>query len=52
MSSGTCKGLTLVKTMILPGQERVTVVASLPTSPSCDVTGNIPIPLEVDPLGS
>ena len=41
MSSG--KGLTLVKTTLLPGQERVTVVASLPTSPSCDVTANIPI---------
>ena len=41
MSSG--KGLTLVKTTLLSGQERVTVVASLPTSPSCDVTANIPI---------
>ena len=41
MSSG--KGLTLVKTTLLPGQERVTVVASLPTNPSCDVTANIPI---------
>ena len=41
MSSG--KGLTLVKTTLLPGQEWVTVVASLPTSPSCDVTANIPI---------
>ena len=41
MSSG--KGLTLVKTTLLPGQERVTVVASLPTSPSCDVTANISI---------
>ena len=44
MSSG--KGLTLVKTTLLPGQERVTVVASLPTSPSCDVTANIPIVYE------
>ena len=42
MSSG--KGLTLVKTTLLPGQERVTVVASLPTNQSCDVTANIPIP--------
>ena len=41
MSSG--KGLTLVKTTLLPGQERVTVEASLPTNPSCDVTANIPI---------
>ena len=41
MSSG--KGLTLVKTTLLPGQEWVTVVASLPTNPSCDVTTNIPI---------
>ena len=41
MSSG--KGLTLVKTTLLPGQERVTVVASLPTSPSCDIRANIPI---------
>ena len=41
MSSG--KGLTLVKTTFLPGQERVTVVASLPTNQSCDVTANIPI---------
>ena len=41
MSSG--KGLTLVKTTLLPGQEQVTVVASLPTNPSCDVTANIPI---------
>ena len=41
MSSG--KGLTLVKTTLLPGQERVTVVASLPTNQSCDVTANIPI---------
>ena len=45
MSSG--KGLTLVKTKLLPGQERVTVVASLPTNPSCDVTANIPIVLIV-----
>ena len=42
MSSG--KGLTLVKTTLLPGQERVTVVAPLPTNQSCDVTANIPIP--------
>ena len=35
MSSG--KGPTLVKTTLLPGQEQVTVVASLPTNPSCDV---------------
>ena len=41
MSSG--KGLTLVKTTLLPGQERETVVASLPTNPRCDVTANIPI---------
>ena len=40
-SSG--KGLFLVKTTLLPGQERVTVVASLPTSQSRDVTANIPI---------
>ena len=46
MSSG--KGLTLVKTTLLPGQERVTVVASLPTSPSCDVTANIPICVTVN----
>ena len=41
MSSG--KGLTIVKITLLPGQERVTVVASLPTNLSCDVTANIPI---------
>ena len=41
MSSG--KGLALVKTTLLPGQERVTVVASLPTTPSGNVTANIPI---------
>ena len=41
MTSG--KGLTLVKTTLLPGQERMTVVASLPTNQSCDVTANIPI---------
>ena len=35
--------LTLVKTTLLTGQCRVTVVASLPTSPSRDVTANIPI---------
>ena len=40
-SSG--KLLTLVKTTLLPGQERVTVVASLPTNQSRDVTANIPI---------
>ena len=39
MSSG--KGLTPVKTALLPGQERVTVMASLPTNPSCDVTAKI-----------
>ena len=33
-SSG--KELTLIKTTLLPGQERVTVVASLPTNPSRD----------------
>ena len=41
MSSG--KGLTLVKTTLLLGQNGVTVVASLPTNQSCDVTTNIPI---------
>ena len=41
MSSGKC--LTLVKTTHLTGQSGVTVVASLPTSPSRDVTANIPI---------
>ena len=41
MSSG--KGLALVKTTLLPGQEGVTVVAFLLTNPSCDVTANIPI---------
>ena len=46
MSSG--KGLTLVKTTLLPGQEWVTVVASLPTNPSCNVTANIPILSPVD----
>ena len=35
--------LTLIKTTLLPGQKRVTVVFSLPTSPSRDVTENIPI---------
>ena len=35
--------LTLVKTTLLTGQCGVTVVASLPTSPSGDVTANIPI---------
>ena len=45
MSSG--KGLTLVKTTLLTGQERVIVVASLPTNQSCDVTANIPIPLNL-----
>ena len=43
MSSG--KYLTLVKTTLLTGQSGVTVVASLPTSPSRDVTANIPIVL-------
>ena len=38
---------TLVKTTLLPGQNGVTVVASLPTNPSHDVTANIPIQLEV-----
>ena len=41
ISSG--KGLTFEKTTLLSGQERVTVVTSLPTNPSCDVTANIPI---------
>ena len=41
MSSG--KGLTLVKTTLLPGHNGVTAVAFLPTNPSCDVTANIPI---------
>ena len=41
MSSGNY--LTLVKTMLLTGQCGVTVVASLPTSPSRDVMANIPI---------
>ena len=40
-SSG--KWLTLIKTTLLPGHKRVTVVASLPTSRSRDVTANIPI---------
>ena len=40
MTSG--KGLTLVKTTLLSDQEQVTVVASLPTNPSCDGTANIP----------
>ena len=38
------KGLPLVKTTLLPGQEREIVVASLSTNPRCDVTANIPIP--------
>ena len=38
-----------VKTTLLPGQERVTVVASLPTTPSGDVTANIPIPTVLYP---
>ena len=37
------KGLTLVKTTLLPGQARVIVVAFLQTNPSCDVTAIIPI---------
>ena len=41
MSSG--KYLTLLKTTLLTGQSGVAVVASLPTSPSRDVTANIPI---------
>ena len=41
MSSG--KGLTLVKTTLLPGHNGATAVASLPTNPSSDVTANIPI---------
>ena len=40
-SSG--KWLTLVKTTLLPGKNRVTVVASLPTNLSRDVKANIPI---------
>ena len=40
-SSGKCP--TLVKTMLLTGQSGVTVVASLPTNLSRDVTANIPI---------
>ena len=40
-SSG--KGPTLIKTTLLPGQNGVTVVASLPTNQSRDVTANIPI---------
>ena len=35
--------LTLVKTTLLTGQSGMTVVASLPTNPSPDVTANIPI---------
>ena len=34
---------TLVKTTLLPLQAWVTVVASLPTNPSREVTANIPI---------
>ena len=34
---------TLVKTTLLPGHNGVTVVVSLPTIPSHDVTANIPI---------
>ena len=41
ISSG--KYLTLVKTTHLTGQSGVTVVASLPTNQSRDVTANIPI---------
>ena len=40
MSSG--KGPTLLKTTLLPGRNGVTVVASLPTKQSRDVTANIP----------
>ena len=39
---------TLVKTTLLMGQYGVTVVASLPTSPSCDITANIPVRLWID----
>ena len=44
MSSGHMKhgNRPLVKTTLLPGRNGVTVVASLPTNPSCDVTANIP----------
>ena len=35
--------LTLIKTTLLPGQARVTVLVSLPTNPSRDVTLKIPI---------
>ena len=41
MSSG--KLPTLVNTTLLPGKKGVMAVASLPTSPSRDVTANIPI---------
>ena len=41
MSSGKCP--THVKTTLLTGQSGVTVVASLPTNQSRDVTANIPI---------
>ena len=44
MSSGN--KLTLVKTTLLTGQCGVTVVASLPTSPSREITANIPIDLK------
>ena len=40
-SSG--KWLTFVKTTLLPGHNGVSVVASLPTNQSRDVTANIPI---------
>ena len=40
-SSG--KWLTLVKTTLLSGHNGVSVVASLPTNQSRDVTANIPI---------
>ena len=48
MSSG--KGLTLVKTTLLLGNNRVTAVASLPTNLSCDVTANIPIKIILLPI--
>ena len=43
MTSGKYMYLTLSKTTHLPGQEQVTVVASLPTNQSREVTANIPI---------
>ena len=50
MSSG--KGPTLIKTTLLPGQNGVTVVASLPTNQSRDVTANIPIEKVEVPKGA